>query len=199
MRLVRDALAADHPLHFLGLVSSMLYAGTRRGEALGDLEDDRDSALLESLMGVDRAETTALLQVIAAMTHDDLLRAEIRTSLRDRRPYPLPSWLDHLDDATVVATAEWVHVQGDGDDLLIGVESPHGVSFTFVAYVDHNLSTMVKDGFALPFDVAGTLALIRQHAEDDHGRLVDVTPADGQVVITGSLYVVSPARAVLVD
>jgi hypothetical protein len=27
---------------------------------------------------------------------------------------------------------------------------------------------------------------------------VDVTPADGQVVITGSLYVVSPARAVLV-
>ena len=28
---------------------------------------------------------------------------------------------------------------------------------------------------------------------------IDVTPADGQVVITGSLYVVSPARAVLVD
>jgi folylpolyglutamate synthase/dihydropteroate synthase len=27
---------------------------------------------------------------------------------------------------------------------------------------------------------------------------VDTTPADGQVVITGSLYVVSPARAVLV-
>jgi dihydrofolate synthase / folylpolyglutamate synthase len=28
---------------------------------------------------------------------------------------------------------------------------------------------------------------------------IDATPADGQVVITGSLYVVSPARAVLVD
>jgi folylpolyglutamate synthase/dihydropteroate synthase len=28
---------------------------------------------------------------------------------------------------------------------------------------------------------------------------IDVTPADGQVVITGSLYVVSPARSVLVD
>jgi folylpolyglutamate synthase/dihydropteroate synthase len=28
---------------------------------------------------------------------------------------------------------------------------------------------------------------------------IEVTPADGQVVITGSLYVVSPARAVLVD
>jgi dihydrofolate synthase/folylpolyglutamate synthase len=28
---------------------------------------------------------------------------------------------------------------------------------------------------------------------------IDVTPADGQVVVTGSLYVVSPARALLVD
>ncbi len=28
---------------------------------------------------------------------------------------------------------------------------------------------------------------------------IGITPADGQVVITGSLYVVSPARAVLVD
>ena len=28
---------------------------------------------------------------------------------------------------------------------------------------------------------------------------IDVTPADGQVVVTGSLYVVGPARAVLVD
>jgi folylpolyglutamate synthase/dihydropteroate synthase len=28
---------------------------------------------------------------------------------------------------------------------------------------------------------------------------IGVTPADGQVVITGSLYVVSPARSVLVD
>ena len=28
---------------------------------------------------------------------------------------------------------------------------------------------------------------------------IGITPADGQVVITGSLYVVSPARSVLVD
>jgi folylpolyglutamate synthase/dihydropteroate synthase len=28
---------------------------------------------------------------------------------------------------------------------------------------------------------------------------IEVTPPDGQVVITGSLYVVSPARSVLVD
>jgi len=28
---------------------------------------------------------------------------------------------------------------------------------------------------------------------------IEATPADGQVVITGSLYVVSPARSVLVD
>ena len=33
---------------------------------------------------------------------------------------------------------------------------------------------------------------------DAVAHAIEVTPADGQVVVTGSLYVVSPARAVLV-
>jgi len=37
------------------------------------------------------------------------------------------------------------------------------------------------------------------HVEDAVRFAIDATPADGQVVITGSLYVVSPARAVLVS
>jgi dihydrofolate synthase/folylpolyglutamate synthase len=54
-------------------------------------------------------------------------------------------------------------------------------------------------------DAAYDLGVDRERVEviddvrDAVAFAVDLTPADGQVVITGSLYVVSPARALLVD
>jgi len=178
MRTIRDAIAAEHPIALLGLVSTMLEIATSAGETLGERHPDADTELVHSFADVDRLETTAALRVLAAITGDDQLRAELNAEVARRRPYPLPSWLEHLDAAEATAAIEWVHVQGDGDDIVIALDLPPSQSFTFVAYVDHNLHTLVKDAFALPFDLEGSLAAFHQAAAHDGSPGAEFRPLD---------------------
>ena len=53
-----------------------------------------------------RTETTAALAVIAELTPDPLLRADLREVVA-ARGHGLPPWLDSLGDTTVTGASRW--------------------------------------------------------------------------------------------
>lgn len=142
-----DALRDPHPLTFLEAASGLAQvtapdplAGLSFRQAEAKPGPSRD-VLIASFLDVGERETDALLLVWAAM----LDRPELAQQVRDaRRRHSLPQWLRHLDQIRIVRAVENTHILGDGDNLFLGVETP-GRSFTIVAYVDHNMGTIVKD------------------------------------------------------
>ncbi|MBA3575390.1 MAG: hypothetical protein H0W37_10630, partial [Pseudonocardiales bacterium] len=126
---VRAALAGDHPLELLGMVSSVLAALDPRPSSPFEPTPAQESItveeLVQSFIDVELPETSALLAVIAELTGDDVMRARIRRALAGR-PQVLPRWLQQLADARVGPAVELVHVLGDGDNVMVGVTLPDG-------------------------------------------------------------------------
>ncbi|CAN5423826.1 hypothetical protein BH23ACT9_BH23ACT9_38360 [soil metagenome] len=152
---VRELVREPHPLGLLAFACSLLAAvdpehqdpfpRARDEPRVGpDLRE-----LVESFLGVPIPETTALLAVIAELVADDLLGQRIRREVA-ARDHPLPDWLAGLAPLQVLGAREMVHVLGDGDSLALDLRTGSGAPLTLVAYVDHNLGTVVKDAFALP-------------------------------------------------
>ena len=76
--------------------------------------------------------------------------ARISRALAKRR-HPCRDWLRDLTEARVEPDVWFLtHIQGDGDDYLLGVTLPSGHSLSALVYVDHNLGTVVKDAFVIP-------------------------------------------------
>jgi hypothetical protein len=147
---MRAALRAD-PVEFVALVSSLVSAL----ELPGDERDGRDepsvpritlAELVESFAGIDVAETTAALHVVAALTADELLAARIRRVLGERRQ-PVPEEVRELSAARVVEATLMGHELDDGENVILSVRWPSGREVTPVVYIDHNLGTIVKDAF----------------------------------------------------
>jgi dihydrofolate synthase/folylpolyglutamate synthase len=124
------------------------------------------------LDGVKNVAGAHALRAALAEEFADSPRTLVVGLMREREPHEMLDALGVLDAARVVCCRP---------------DSPRGHDPQVVA------------------DAAVDLGVERDLIEvvDDVGEAVrfavDTTPADGQVVITGSLYVVSPARAVLVD
>ncbi|MBO0844224.1 MAG: hypothetical protein J2P22_02255 [Nocardioides sp.] len=154
-------------MDFLQTVSGILEVTDRAGlrTALQPAPSVSFEELLASFEGTDYAQTTAALRVIEELSEDDLLRARIRRTLRDRRR-PLPAWLAHLDQ-TRVARVEFVgHVLGDGDDYLLDVRFAGAERATALVYVDHNMGGVVKDAFMVNEPIESVLSLIQQQADE---------------------------------
>lgn len=140
---LRAALRSDDVMEFL------VVAG-----ALGDAGRDLDAqptpegwaSFVDSMVEVDLAETTALLHVFAATTPDDLERHRIRRALETRRQ-PVPPTVSGLAEASVDSAYFMGDELGDGDNVILGLTWPTGERATAVAYIDHNMGTIVKDGF----------------------------------------------------
>ncbi|BBZ05417.1 hypothetical protein MCHIJ_48540 [Mycolicibacterium chitae] len=177
---VQEALAADHPLHLLALVSTIIEASLPQASLLESHEDadspDLDD-LVEGLIGVPVPETTALLGVLAELVDDPELAALCAQEV-DHRDDELPAWISELERTSVYRAARMSHVLGDGDDLMLGVRLPGGFEMTCVAHLDHNLHSCVGDAFLVPDSLDAVLAVAEANRTDADLELVEMTLAD---------------------
>lgn len=191
---VRDRLATGEPLDLLAQASSLLAALDPRARSLLErsgaprsptpsLED-----FVRSFAEVDRMETSALLAAVTALAPDELLRARARRAL-SARGHALPGWLRRLGQVRLAGVVEMVHVLGDGENLVVHLQLPgdHGAvhDLSVVAYVDHNLGTVVKDAFVVPTPLGELLAVLGSSVDDDEDttcRALD--PAEARARIT---------------
>ena len=163
---VRERLGSGEPLDLLAYVSGLIAISDPRrrdpfampGDAAPTARDD----LVRSFIDVPALETSALLVAMRELTRDQDGRAEIDAEI-GRRDDPLPDWLLHLDRAVACRSIETVHVQGDGENVVVGMRLVDGHDLTALVHVNHNLGSVAKEGFVLDrpiADVADELASI---------------------------------------
>ncbi|MFC7485668.1 hypothetical protein ACOCJ7_04010 [Knoellia sp. CPCC 206453] len=171
---LRTALRAKDFTEFLVIAS-----------VLGDAGRDYDAqpapegwaSFVDSMIEVNYAETTALLHVIAATTPDDIERRHIRRALATRRQ-PTPTTVTGLAEAQVDAAYFMGDELGDGDNVILGITWPTGERATAVAYIDHNMGTIVKDGFFIGEPVEAIVDRFIQIAREAGDRSVTPVPTD---------------------
>jgi hypothetical protein len=183
---VRRALADRHPLSLLTYVSTLLCVTDSRRNHPFARPDSPDLAaltreeLVATFLDVAAPETSALLAVIAEMAgDDDVLRARIRRELV-ARPKVEPAWLAQLSETSTYRAVRMSHVLGDGDNIMLGVRLPGGHELTCLVYIDHNLGTLVKDGFVVPESIANMVAEFRRVTEDPDTRWDVISLADAR-------------------
>jgi len=183
---VRHALADPHPLSLVTLVSTLLCVTDSRRNHPFTRDDAPDLAaltreeLIATFLDVPARETSALLAVIAEMAgDDDVLRARIRRELA-ARPKLEPAWLAQLSEASTYRAVRMSHVLGDGDNIMLGVRLAGGHELTCLVYIDHNLGTLVKDGFVVPEPIATMVAKFQRVTEDPDTRWDDISLADAR-------------------
>jgi len=147
---LRASLRHSDPIAFLMTVSGLLAVvdPRHRTSLTGQEDGPRLADLVDSFIGVNYAETTAVLHVMQALVSDPHERARISEEL-SRRRQPVPEWIRGLADADVSPSVMMLtDILGDGDDYFVEVTLATGQSITALIYVDHNLSGAVKDAFA---------------------------------------------------
>lgn len=188
---VAAALAADHPLDVLALVSALLAALDQRRR--GPFEPEPGSEvpsreeLVQTFLGVELPETSALLAGIAVLSGDEMLRRRVQREITERA-HALPRWLADLHLAVLTdPVVEVVHVLGDGDNVLVGVRLPGGHELTAVVYIDHNMGTLVKDAFVVPEAVGEVVERMLAVVADPDTEARDLDPADARVRINDAI------------
>ncbi len=183
---VRRAPADRHPLSLLTYVSTLLGVTDSRRNHPFARPDSTDVAaltreeLVATFLDVAAPETSALLAVIAEMAgDDDVLRARIRRELV-ARPKVEPAWLAKLSETSTYQAVRMSHILGDGDNIMLGVRLPGGHELTCLVYIDHNLGTLVKDGFVVPESIANMVAEFRRVTEDPDTRWDVISLADAR-------------------
>jgi hypothetical protein len=143
--------------------------------------------VVDSFIDVRRHETTALLAALAPLVPDELLRRHIRREL-DRRGGRLPDGLDRLAPLTVDRTVAATHVLGHIDLLVIGVRTAGGQPLTIVVTVDHELGTVVADGFVYPGSAEPAVTQLAD-GDDRDLTVVDIDPADARARIAEAIEI----------
>ncbi len=186
---IRQALRSDHPMDLLMAVSALMNATDPRLENPFSRPDEQGASLeqlIDSFVGVDYAETTAALTVLAQLVPDDLLAARLRQVLKGRRQ-PMPLWLTDLESAGVQRVVEMTHALGDGDDYFLEVRLPTGEMMTALVYVDHNMGGIVKDAFVIPDDFGAVEQAIHESADDPETTVADLDPAVVRAELTQAI------------
>jgi hypothetical protein len=191
MAVLRRKLASGEPLDLLAEVSSLVNALDPRSASPMSPPEGHDelptlAELVASFIEVDRPETTALLAGLAHLADDELLRARARRAVAGRQ-HPLPDWLQQLGATTVTSTVRMEHVLRDGDNIVVGLRLGSGHPICLVAYVDHNLGTLVKDAFAVPEPFDELLAAMAAAADDPDVTFVDLDPADARAQLVQAI------------
>ncbi len=133
---------------------------------------------VETLFEVDVAETTAVLHVVRAFTHDDKLRARIDRQL-PRRGQPMPPAVTGL--AGIRATGGWLLSDAlrDVDSVVLAIEGPRGTPRSLVVQVHHDAAA-ITDAFVTD----DTADEVRQdfadafERDDVDGVIVSLSAAD---------------------
>ena len=147
---IDNALRDPNPLALLNLASGIIATRDPRQQLPGAPAPSGPTLaeLCQSFMNAGLRQTDALLKVIAVMAPDDLLRERIRRSVAERR-HAAPGWVLRLDQVRPYRAVEMLNVLRDGDDIVIGVHLPGNRRLSALAYIDHNMGTVVKDAFIL--------------------------------------------------
>lgn len=182
IREIRAALRDEDRLQVLRLVSSIV--------AVFDLADDGPGVavplveLADSFMGVDIAETTAVLHVLAALTDDEVLTSRINRVLRTRRQ-PMPDHVRDLDRVTVDGAVYMGEELGDGENVMLSVRWPTGPGATVAVYIDHAIGSRVKDAMVLDEPADEMVGYFRALMDEDErpGVLEAMALADARATI----------------
>ncbi len=189
-RSIRRAGAEAHPLSLLALASSLLDVADPRSLNPFDRSESARAMdrreLIQSFLDADVAESSLMLFAIATMSNDELERGRIHRELESRQ-YLLPSWAAGLGEVEAYRAVEMVHVLDDGDDVIVGARLSTGEELTIVAYIDHNLGTMMKDGFVVPDGIDGLVELMKASCDDADTTFRDIPLADARVRITEAI------------
>jgi Domain of unknown function (DUF6398) len=185
------ALADDHPLALMSLVSALIAAlepewANPFTRTLDPSLPTRDE-LVRTFLEINLLETSALLAVIAELSGDDIMRRRVRREIA-KRAHVLPVWLADLGQATVDRVVEMVHVLGDGDNIVMGMSLPGGSALSLVVYIDHNIGPLVKDACV----VSEPLDVLLERMRAASGENPDITwaklaPADARARIRGAM------------
>lgn len=171
-------------MDFLAYVSTLVASLDPRernpfeGERAGGPDRVTLPELVDSFAEVEMLQTTALLAALAELGLDELTRAKARRAVATRS-HRLPDWLARLSETSVYRAMETTHVLGDGENVLLGARLP-GHELTAVIYVDHNLGTVVKDGFPAPSSVSEVAERLREAGDDPDMRFGDISLADAR-------------------
>lgn len=169
---VRRRLQEDGPLPLLAYVSTLVDATDPRNAdpfaraQHASLEGPDREQLVESFVGIDRPETTAVLAALAELVDDGALRQRLREA-RSRRAHPLPRWLAELAPVAVEQAVLMSHVLGDGDSVLVQGRTGAGDVLTALVYIDHHFGTVVKDAFVVDAPLDAVQPQLREAVDDD--------------------------------
>lgn len=179
---VRRALAGL-PLELLGIVSLLIEATKPDPLAWLPSRPKRETVdlarLLDSFVGFQVRETTALLAVLSELLDDSDAQQRCRREVAGRQDV-MPPWIADLADVDVYRAVRKTHVLGDGDEILIGAKLATGDELTCAAYVDHALYSVVKDAFVIPDSIDTVVRVASEHNTDPDTTFVDMDLADAR-------------------
>ena len=177
---LHEAVDARHPLELLGLASRILSALDSRASAPKVTVSDFADALLK----VGTRQADALASVIGAMAGDDPLRERIRREVRARR-LPMPGWVKRIDQIEPSRATAMTHPFGDGESIAVEVRLPDDRLCLVVAYVDHNLGTVVTNAFTMDDNLDH--AVKHWHRADDASEDRDLSLAEARARLTEAI------------
>lgn len=176
-------------MDFLAYVSTLLAVLDPQAKDPFERTRQQDAVTVPALVGsfadVVLPETTALLAALAELAPDELSRARARRAYA-ASPHEVPDWLARLDETSVDRAVESTHVLGDGENVMLNVRLS-GYDLTMVVYVDHNLGTVVKDGFPAPAGVDQVVSRLREASDDPDLRYGDISLADARARISEAM------------
>ena len=167
---LRRRLRDDDPWQLLAYLSTLVEVtdATSPGAGAGpDGEALSIGALVETFIGVDLAETTAALSVLAVLVDDEHLVADIEAELSHRRQ-PMPLWLRGLRETRVTGASLMSAVGDRGVNVVLGLSWAGGGGGAFLVYVDHLLGTVVRDAFPAPESIEDVLHRLEDASTSGH-------------------------------
>ncbi|MGH3278330.1 MAG: DUF6398 domain-containing protein, partial [Trebonia sp.] len=174
---------------FLAYVSTLVAALDPRANDPFERARQQNAVTVPELVGsfadVALPETAALLAALAELGPDELSRARARRAYA-ASPHGVPDWLARLDETSVDRAVESTHALGDGENVMLNVRLP-GHDLTMVLYIDHNLGTVVKDGFPAPAGVDEVVSRLREASDDPDMRYADISLADARARISEAM------------
>lgn len=164
---LREAMRGA-PLSTATLVSQMIeYTEAGDDEGAPPLAAAPTLAnLVESLIGIPIAETTAALHVMATLLTDEVMATRIRRELAGRK-HPMP--IDVAELASLrITRAVTMTIPGDvGEDVMLELTGPGVRDVTLMTYVDFRGGPFLKDAFLMPSSLEQAKAQMREIAERD--------------------------------
>lgn len=181
---LHQILHSGGPFELLTYASEILELATER--PADRLRRDRGETFsvdqfIESMTVIDLPESTALLAAIQALVGVSPA-ADRAGRVVAARTWPLPDWVRRIGEIEVVSTAQMLDVLRDGDNILVMVRTPLGTTLTAMVYIDHNMGTVVKDGFVAPVDIE-KLGEVLDESGETGIRFDFLDPADARARI----------------